>query len=135
MHKYILRAVTVILVVLFATSCAYPPEERYQNFLLDMDIVTRYDLSIDSVQQKRATQYTLDELRVLIDDVRSWDMDFADAEDANDNLINCANALIQSVELQQNDESEAAQAAFDTAIDFYQEAKAIIRKNMGNTSV
>ena len=133
MFKNRAKVLALVAILFFTISgvvaCSYTAEQQYENFLADMDMITRFDLCIDKVEKGSASFYTEDELIVLQADIHSCHIDLQAARQANDHLINCADSLLASIHADEEGSGRDANQHLETALTHYQEAKAIIRLN------
>lgn len=128
-RKKLLCIVFVLLVLFLFASCTYPVEEKYDNFILDLDLITRFDLCVDKIKRNRASLFTVNELKVLKQDINSWSGDNASIENINNYLIKSADLLLDSIHAGKEGLKEDSQNALEKALEYYGRAKNFIREN------
>ena len=123
---------TFIVIILMLSICILfacaSPAGDYENFLLDMDVITRFDICFSKISDNDTSSYTKAELNALIQDLASWKSDYQIATEANDLFSQAARCLIDSIEYMKIDDWEQSEISYNLANDFYQNAQAEITK-------
>lgn len=80
-----------------ANGCTYTEKERYMNFLADLDLINRFEMSFDVVSKGKPDGYLTDEIEVLKQDVASYENPNENAAEANRLLLGAADLLSHCV--------------------------------------
>jgi len=124
--KKSLVAIVICCLAFMLSACAYTPEQKYMNFVADMDLSTRFDLCFDKVENGKVDFYIEGELRAIKHDIEAWDDDNGNAESANEFYIRCADALLESIGYYNEGLMDEYELALAEAKKSYLEASAIM---------
>ena len=113
-------------------ACNNTPALLYHNFLADLDILTRFNLTLNRLGDGEYDSYTKDEIVVLRQDLSTWDIDDHDTAEINDMFIAAADSMHDCMGLLRDGDAISAALMLEQANAYFTEAKAlIIRHNMG----
>jgi len=139
MYKKSFRGLTLLLIsvtVLLLSACNDSPALLYNNFLADLDVITRFDLSISKLSDGKYDAYTHDEIKALEQDLSSWNGKDAETTEINDLFIESARNMFDCAGFLKNGSSREAEAALEKVNSLFTDAKAlIIIYNMGSEYV
>ncbi len=131
--------VIVVLVastLLLCCGCNDTPALLYSNFLADLDIITRFDLSMRNLQDGKHDFYTTGEIDALMQDLATWAGEDENTLAINDLLTESATDMSACAQYLDQDNPDSAAAALEQANSCYARAKAlIIQHNMGSEYV
>lgn len=124
--------ILILLAGFVLLACSFLPSQQYANFLADLDLITRFDLCFDAVENKTAGIYMQRELESLKEDAASCPVNDPLVDQINASFTNTANALLTSIRAAKNQTPSTADKALSQAKSYYQTAQEeIARLNAG----
>jgi hypothetical protein len=113
-------------------GCNDTPALLYSNFLADLDIITRFDISVRNLRDGKHDFYTTCEIDTLIQDLSTWSGEDEETITINDLLTESTIGMSVCAQCLGQDDPDGASAALGQSNSCYASAKAlIIQHNMG----
>ncbi|WP_066687973.1 hypothetical protein [Christensenella intestinihominis] len=118
MKKFILVIAIVLSVMLGA--CSLTPADRYDNFINDLDAITRLQTGLQQMENGGLTLYVRADMKTLERELSSLDTPDKEIREINENFVGTARLLQESMDAVKDDE-DAAHAFLEAAKDSFDE--------------
>ncbi|MBC5649165.1 hypothetical protein [Christensenella tenuis] len=107
-----------IAVTLLLGACALTPADHYDNFINDLDAVTRLQTGLQQMEGGGMTPYVTADMKTLGRELAVFSTEDTEIRQINENFISTARALRESMEIAEEDE-EAAHALYEAAKTYF----------------
>lgn len=125
--------------IFFLSACALDPFEQYENFIMDMDINSRFDEAFYYVNKGDTSPFFVSSVEALYYDLESYDEGDTeknapkiegqiDPGDINQYYTDCVILLLRAIENNKEDKPQTAQIEFTQALDKYRSAQELYQQ-------
>ncbi len=101
----------VLTFVLTLCSCAISPGERYNNFIDDLDVVTRMEVALQQQKEGGMTAYVTADMETLEQDLSTLRTSDDELLRINENFVEATRLLRQSQAAVEQEDADAAKIA------------------------
>jgi len=108
----------VIAVTLLLGACALTPADHYDNFINDLDAITRLQTGLQQMEGGGMTPYVAADMKTLGRELAVFSTEDTEIRQINENFISTARSLRESMEIAEEDE-EAARALYEAAKTYF----------------
>ncbi len=136
MKKYAFISLIAAIVFLFSACTKLDPFENYENFIMDMDITSRFDEAFYYVNKGDTSPFFISSVEALYFDLESYDEsdvdkdapemeDQIDPGDINQYYTDCVRLLLRAIDYNKEGKPQTAQIQLTNAMDLYRKAQEI----------
>jgi len=112
--------------ILVLSACAVSVAEQYNNFLLDLDIIVRMEVSFAKVEQGDTGVFLKRDLDSLREDIGSVSWEDENAAAVSGQLDGAVRLLLESVEAREEGGAGAAEERYDEAVESFAQARMLL---------
>ena len=124
----------IAAIVIFLTACALDPFEQYENFIMDMDVNSRFEEAFYNVNKGDTSPFFVSNVEALYYDLESYNEGNVeesmpkiegqiDPGDINQYYTDCVILLLRAIENNKEEKPQMAQLEFTQALDKYRNAQ------------
>jgi hypothetical protein len=133
LKKYALLSLITAIIILLA-GCALDPFEQYENFIMDMDINSRFEEAFYFVNRGDTSPFFISNVEALYYDLENYNEgdvlknapeaeDQIDPGDINQYYLDSAKLLLRAIDKNKEDKPQLAQLELEQALDKYRDAQ------------
>lgn len=130
-----LKKTLLIAIILFSIlllfSCAFPDVQRYDDFLMDLDVYNRLDIAFYEVQREDASLYTKADLGTLVEDLNTLGLTGEEVKDINVFFKEAAGYLTNGIAAYESGQDALYEELLEDATYSYEHAKVLLNELRG----